>query len=60
MKINKKNMCNGFVAPEEFLRTPHIILEGDFSTNYPSQSRINRVACEIDEYLRRKRKYMEG
>ena len=53
-------MCNGFVAPEEFLRTPHIILEGDFSTNYPSQSRINRVACEIDEYLRRKRKYMEG
>ena len=35
---------------------PHVIYLNDFNTNYPNPNRINRIASEISEYLKCKRK----
>ena len=47
------------ISPDEYSRINCAIVESDFSTNYPSQSRIERTAREINEYLNYKRRHME-
>lgn len=37
----------------------HMITEEDFSMEYPSKNRINRIASEIQEYLNYKRKMQQ-
>jgi hypothetical protein len=32
----------------------YVITENDFDTSHPNSNRIDRVACEINRYLRRK------
>jgi hypothetical protein len=55
MKITQKMLHNG-VNPSEYSRIPHMIYESDFNTNHPSANRIERIAREIDEYMKWKRK----
>lgn len=40
----------------EYCRIPHVICSADFDTSRPVPNRINRIANEINEYLRWKRK----
>lgn len=47
------------ISPDEYCRINCTIVESDFSTNYPSQSRIERTVKEINEYLNYKRRHME-
>ena len=54
-----REMLYSGVNPSGYSRIPHLIYLDDFSTNYPSQNRINRIANEINEYLEYKRKYTE-
>ena len=42
-------------SPEEYSRIPHVICLADFNTNYPNTNRIDRIASEINEYLKHKR-----
>ena len=46
----------GVINREEYPRIQHTICLDDFNTNYPNTNRINRIASEINEYLRRKNK----
>ena len=48
------------VTPKELSNIPHVISEADFYTNRPNPNRISRIACEIDEYLKYKRKCIGG
>ena len=50
--IQKKT--RGKIVYTESSRIPHMIYLADFNTNYPSSSRIDRIASEINEYLRYK------
>ena len=59
MKITQKISHNG-ISPSECFRIPHMIYEADFNTNYPIPNRIDRIAREIDEYMRWKRKCDKG
>lgn len=47
------------VNPAEYSRIPHSVCLDDFNTNYPNSNRINRIASEINEYLKNKHKYAE-
>ena len=47
------------IAPSECSRVPHMIYEADFNTNHPVPNRINRLASEINEYLKYKHKNIE-
>lgn len=44
------------ITPAEYSRIPHMICLADFNTNHPNPNRINRIASEINEYLRYKNK----
>ena len=55
MKIIYKTLDNG-IAPSEYSRIPHTICLADFDTNHPNTNRIDRIASEINEYLKHKRK----
>ena len=55
MEIMQKKLYNG-VAPSEYNRVPHVLCLADFDTNHPNPNRIDRIAREVEEYLRRKRK----
>ena len=48
------------VTPKELSNIPHVISEADFYTSRPNPNRISRIACEIDEYLKYKRKCTGG
>lgn len=56
MKTGKEILHNG-VAPSEYSRIPHVIYPNDFNTNHPIPNRIDRIASEIDEYMKWKCKY---
>lgn len=47
-----QEILRGGVSAEEYSRIPHMIYLGDFNTNYPSPNRIDRIASEINDYLR--------
>lgn len=53
MKGIQKKIREDIVFAEN-IRIPHIIYLDDFNTNYPNTNRISRIACEINEYLKRK------
>jgi hypothetical protein len=38
----------------EYSRIPHVVYLADFNTNHPNPSRIDRIASEINEYLKYK------
>ena len=40
----------------ECSQIPHMIYSDDFNTNYPNPNRIDRIAREVDEYLKWKHK----
>ena len=58
MKTVQEILHNG-IKPDEYSRIPHKICLDDFNTNYPNTSRIDRIAGEINEYLKHKRKNTE-
>ena len=47
----QKILRNGF-TPVDYSHIPHMICLSDFNTNYPSTNRIDRIAREINEYLK--------
>ena len=49
-----REMLHSGITPEEYSRIPHMIYLDDFNTNHPSPSRIDRIASEINEYLKYK------
>ena len=51
MKVMQKILRNGF-TPVDYSHIPHMICLSDFNTNYPSTNRIDRIAREINEYLK--------
>lgn len=55
MITEREMLYNGVITPSEYSRIPHIIVEDDFDTNRPSPYRIDRIAREIDGYLKYKR-----
>ena len=58
MKTIHEILHNG-TNPDEYSRIPHKICPDDFNTNYPNSNRIDRIASEINEYLKYKRKNTE-
>ena len=58
MKTEQEMLHDG-VNPAEYSRIPHSVCLDDFNTNYPNSNRIDRIAGEINEYLKNKRKYAE-
>lgn len=57
MRSIKEKLHVRLIKPEEYHRISHVIAPSDFNTNYPSPDRVDRIAREIDEYLRYKKKY---
>ena len=43
---------------DESVCIPHVVYLSDFNTNYPNPNRIDRIASEINEYLKYKRKIL--
>lgn len=58
MKIAKEILRNG-ISPSEYSRAPHTVCLSDFDTNHPCANRIERIASEINEYMKWKRKCAE-
>ena len=58
MKTAKKILRAG-IAPSEYSRIPHMVYLNDFNTNHPASNRIDRIAREINEYMKWKRKCAE-
>ena len=58
MKTVQEILHSG-INPNEYSRIPHKICLDDFNTSYPNSSRISRIASEIGEYLKYKRKNTE-
>lgn len=56
---NAEKKLYGSISREEYSRIPHVIYVDDFNTNYPVLNRVERIAREIDEYIRWKQKYIE-
>ena len=56
MMTEREMLYNGVITPSEYSRIPHMIVEDDFDTYRPSLYRVDRIAREIDEYLKYKRK----
>ena len=44
------------INPYGYYHIPHIICLADFNTNHPNPNRIDRIASEINEYLKYDRK----
>ena len=59
MKTKREILRSG-ISTSEYSRIPHMIYPGDFNTNHPVPNRIDRIAREIDEYLKYKRKCIGG
>ena len=59
MKTGKEILHNG-VSSSEYSCIPHMIYPNDFNTSHPIPNHIDRIAREIDEYMKWKRKYMEN
>lgn len=57
MKFGKEKLYIEVIKPDEYCRISHIIAPSDFNTNYPNPDRVNRIAREIEEYLKYKKKY---
>lgn len=55
MKNKQKILCSGFI-PTELSRAPHMVCLADFNTSHPNLNRINRIANEINDYLKYKNK----
>lgn len=53
----EQEILRGGINPEEYPRISHTICLDDFNTNYPNTRRVDRIASEINEYLKRKNKY---
>ena len=49
-------MLYGGISPVEYSRIQHMIYFDDFNTNHPSSNRVDRIASEINEYLKYKDK----
>lgn len=47
-----REILPGVVNTVESSRIPHMVYLGDFNTNYPSPNRIDRIASEINDYLK--------
>ena len=58
MKSVEKKFYGG-ISPEEYSRIPHVIYSSDFNTNYPTSNLVERIAREIDEYIKWKQKHIE-
>ena len=56
MKSASKNL-HTVIGRDEYSRINHMVCLVDFDTNHPNPNRIDRIASEIDEYLKYKRKY---
>ena len=50
----------GVISPEEYPRIQHTICLDDFNTNYPNRNRIDRIANEINKYLKHKKNIPGG
>lgn len=48
------------ITPDEYSRIYYEISEADFNTSGPNLQRIDKLARGIYEYLKFKRKHMEG
>ena len=59
MELGKKKSHVRLIKPEEYHHISHVIVPSDFNTNYPNPDRIDRIAREIEEYLKYKEKYAE-
>ena len=59
MKVVQKMLHDGF-DPDEYSRISHTICLADFNTNYPNPNRINRIASEINEYVKTKNRDAKG
>ena len=55
MKVVQEMLHKG-ISPEEYSRIHHMIYLEDFNTNHPNTGRIDRIAREIEEYLKYKHK----
>lgn len=55
MEAIRETLCDGF-SPSEYSCIPHSVCLDDFNTNHPNPNRINRIASEINEYLKHKHK----
>ena len=53
MKVSKEMLYVG-VNPNEYAQIPHVVCLADFNTSHPNPNRINRIASEINEYLKYK------
>lgn len=59
MKTEREMLNSGVISPMEYSRIPHMIVEADFFTNRPNPYRVDRIASEINDYLKYKRKNAE-
>lgn len=50
----EREILHSRVPLAEYSRISHMIFLADFNTNYPSANRIDRIANEINEYLKYK------
>ena len=55
MEIVQKTSHKG-INPNEYSRIPHTVYLSDFNTSHPNPNRIDRIASEISEYRKFKRK----
>ena len=58
MKTLEKMLHSG-LTPDEYSRIPHMVYATDFNTNHPIPNHIDRIASEINEYLKYKRKNID-
>ena len=56
MKDREKILHNNFIKPNEYPRILHTVVEADFNTNHPNPYRIDRIASEIQGYLKQRNK----
>ena len=56
MKTVQKILSRG-IDRAECSSIPHTVCLADFDTSCPNTSRIDRIASEINEYMRNKNKY---
>ena len=56
---NAEKKLYGSISRDEYSRIPHVIYLDDFNTNYPTSNRVERIAREIDEYIKWKQKHIK-
>lgn len=56
---NAQKISDSWVSTAKYSRVPHVICLADFDTNHPNQNRIDRIASEINEYVKHKSKYAD-